>query len=64
MCTVVNLVGLSTSNAQLAWNQGGFTGSVVPSPLAPPHYKIGWQSLAVATEVPCASYITVRMAAP
>jgi hypothetical protein len=63
-CTVVNLVGVNSSNAQVAWSTAGFTGTVLFSPAPPPQYKIGWQSLAAGTDVPCASDIAVRQTAP
>jgi hypothetical protein len=64
MCTVVNLVGVNSSNAQLTWSTAGFTGSVIFSPVIPPQYKIEWQSLAVGTDVLCTSDITVQQFAP
>jgi hypothetical protein len=64
ICTVVNLVGVNSSNAQLTWNTAGFTGTVLFNPTIPPQYKIGWQSLAVGTDVLCTSGITVQLAPP
>jgi hypothetical protein len=64
ICTVIKLVGTNTSNAQVAWNTAGFTGTVVFSPVPPPQYKIGGQSLAAGTDVPCTSGITVQATAP
>ncbi len=63
-CDVINLVGMNTSNAQLAWNTAGFTGTVLFSPPVPPQYKIKWQSLTVGQTVPCTSDISVQQAAP
>ena len=63
-CTVIDLVGVNSSNAQLAWNTAGFTGTIVFSPAPPPQYKIAWQSLPVGADVSCSSDITVQMAAP
>jgi hypothetical protein len=63
-CTVVDLIGVNSSNAQAAWNGGGCTGSVAFSPQPPPQYKIAWQSLAAGSEVACSSGVTVRSAAP
>ncbi len=64
VCSVVSLIGVNTSNAQVAWNTAEFTGTVLFSPAPPPQYKIAWQSLEVGTEVPCTSDITVQPAAP
>ncbi|HEX3266213.1 MAG TPA: DnaJ domain-containing protein [Candidatus Limnocylindrales bacterium] len=63
-CTVIDLVGTNSSNAQLAWNTAGFTGTVLFSPAPPPQYKIASQSLTAGTEVPCDSDISVQAAAP
>jgi hypothetical protein len=63
-CTVIDLVGVNTSNAQLAWNSAGFTGTVVFSPAVPPQYKIGWQSLTVGDVILCTSDIAVQLTAP
>jgi hypothetical protein len=63
-CTVINLVGVNSSNAQLEWTTAGFTGTVLFSPVPPPQDKIAWQSLPVGADVPCTSDITVQMAAP
>jgi hypothetical protein len=64
ICTVVDLVGVNSSNAQLAWNTAGFTGTVLFSPVPPPQYKIGWQSLAAGTDALCTSDISVALTAP
>lgn len=63
-CTVVSLLNVQTNKAAAKWLAGGFTGSVIFSPLVPPNYKILWQSLTVGTEVSCSSSITVRSHAP
>jgi hypothetical protein len=63
-CTVINLVGQNTSNAQVLWNTAGFTGTVFFSPAPPPQYKIAWQSLTVGDVVLCTSDITVQLTAP
>ncbi len=63
-CDVINLVGLNSSNAQLAWNTAGFTGTVLFSPQVPPQYKIRWQSLSVGETVPCTSDINVQQEPP
>lgn len=63
-CTVVSLLNLQTNRAASAWLAGGFTGSVIFSPLVPPNYRILWQSLTVGTDVACSSSITVRSHAP
>lgn len=63
-CEVINLVGLNSSNAQLAWSTAGFTGTVLFSPQTPPQYKIGWQSLSAGQSVPCTSDINVQQVAP
>jgi hypothetical protein len=64
LCTVANLVGVNTGNAQLTWSTAGFTGTVLYSPAIPPQYKIGWQSLTPGESVPCTSDITVQQLAP
>ena len=64
MCTVVNLLNQQTNKAAAKWQSGGFTGSVIFSPLVPPNYRIAWQSLTVGTSVLCTSGITVRSGAP
>lgn len=63
-CTVVSLLNLQTNKAAQNWSAGGFTGSVIFSPLVPPNYRIAWQSLTVGTTVACSSGITVRSGAP
>ena len=64
MCTVISLLNVQTNKAQGNWNDAGFSGSVIFSPLVPPNYRIQWQSLTVGTSVPCSSGITVRSNAP
>jgi hypothetical protein len=64
ICRVVSLIGVNTSNAQVAWNTAEFTGTVLFAPAPPPQYKIGWQSLEVGTDVPCTSDITVQQTPP
>jgi hypothetical protein len=63
-CTVISLLNVQTNKAQGNWTAAGFRGSVVLSPLAPPNYRIQWQSLTVGGTVPCTSGITVRSSAP
>jgi len=63
-CTVISLINDLTSKAQSDWQNAGFTGLVVFTPLVPPHYRIAWQSLTAGTSVPCTSGITVRSTAP
>lgn len=63
-CTVVSLLNLQSSRASNEWQDAGFTGSVVFSPLVPPHYRIAWQSLTVGTTTACTTGITVRSSAP
>lgn len=63
-CTVISLLNLQTNKATTTWQNAGFTGSVVFSPLVPPNYRIAWQSLTVGTTMPCASGVTVRSGAP
>lgn len=63
-CTVVSLINLQTNKAAGTWRDAGFTGSVIFSPLVPPHYRIAWQSLTVGSSVSCTSGITVRSSAP
>jgi hypothetical protein len=64
MCTVPDLVGVQTTQAQVHWAAEGFTGTVLFSPQPPPKYTIGWQSLDAGTDAPCTSDITVQPAAP
>lgn len=63
-CTVVSLIGTKTNRATLKWQQAGFSGNVIFSPLVPPTYTIAWQSLTVDTVQPCTSGITVRSSSP
>ena len=63
-CTVVSLLGTKTNKATAKWQDAGFTGSVIFSPLVPPTYTIAWQSLTVGTTQLCSSGITVRSNAP
>ncbi len=63
-CTVISLLNVQTNKAQGNWTAAGFRGSVVLSPLAPPNYRIQWQSLTVGSTVVCTSGITVRSSAP
>jgi hypothetical protein len=64
-CSVISLLNVLSNKAAAAWKDAGFTGSVVFSPLVPPHYRIAWQSLTVGPlPVPCTSGITVRSNAP
>jgi len=63
-CTVISLLNVQTNKAQGNWITAGFSGSVIFVPLAPPNYKIQWQSLTVGGSVPCTSGITVRSNAP
>lgn len=64
ICTVISLIGVNTSNAQVTWATAGFAGTVMFSPGIPPQYKIGWQSLTPGDEVPCTSDVTVQELAP
>ncbi|HET9853021.1 MAG TPA: J domain-containing protein [Candidatus Limnocylindrales bacterium] len=64
ICTVPDLVGLQSNQAQVRWTAEGFTGTVLFSPQPPPKYVIGWQSLEAGTDAPCTSDITVQPAAP
>lgn len=63
-CTVISLLNVQTNKAQADWRDAGFSGSVVFSPLVPPHYRIAWQSLTVGISVSCSSSILVRSGAP
>ena len=63
-CTVVSLIGTRTNRAATRWQQAGFSGAVIFSPLVPPTYTIAWQSLTVGSAQPCTSGITVRSNAP
>jgi hypothetical protein len=64
LCQVVSLIGINTSSAQALWNAAGFSGTVLFSPAIPPHYRVGWQNLAVGSSVTCTSWISVRDAPP
>lgn len=63
-CRVVSLIGTKTNRATFKWQQAGFSGNVIFSPLVPPTYSIAWQSLTVDSIQPCTSGITVRSSAP
>jgi Flp pilus assembly protein TadG len=63
-CPVVSLLNLQTNKAAAAWLAGGFSGSVIFSPLVPPNYRIAWQSLTVGANISCTSGIQVRSSAP
>ena len=63
-CTVVSLLNTQTSKVAAKWLDAGFSGSIIFSPLVPPHYKVAWQSLTVGTMVLCSSGIQVRSSAP
>ena len=63
-CQVISLIGENSANAQVLWSTAGFTGTVSFSPSVPPHYKIGWQSLAAGDSVLCTSGIAVQDVAP
>lgn len=59
VCTVPNLNG-NTRNAVKAWTDNGFTAAnLIFSPLVPPHYVIGTQTLTAYTSAPCDSTMTV-----
>lgn len=59
VCTVPNLSG-NTRNAVRSWTDAGFTAAnLIFSPLVPPHYMIGTQSLTSYTNAPCDSTMTV-----
>jgi hypothetical protein len=59
MCTVPSLIDVQSSLAQRDWTAAGFSGTVVFSPVVPPHYQIKSQSLAIGSSVDCTSGITV-----
>jgi hypothetical protein len=59
-CTVVNLVGVMSNQAQSTWANAGFTGKVTFNPDWPPKYTITAQSLTPGTRVRCTSGITVQ----
>ncbi len=63
-CTVISLLNVQTNRAIGNWHAAGFTGTVVFTPLVPPHYRIAWQSLTVGTTQLCSSSILVRSNAP
>jgi hypothetical protein len=64
MCTVVDLVGSNTAQAQQKWNLAGFTGTVTFSPDVPPQFKILSQNLVAGSSILCTSGITVSATAP
>lgn len=64
MCTVISLLNVQSNKAQGNWFDAGFAGTVIFIPLAPPNYRIQWQSLTVGSSVACTSGITVRSQAP
>lgn len=58
-CTVPNMNG-NTRNAVKAWTDNGFTAAnLIFSPLVPPHYVIGTQTLTAYTSALCDSTMTV-----
>lgn len=61
---MISLLNVQTNKATANWQTAGFTGSVVFSPLVPPHYRIAWQNLTVGTSTLCTTGITVRSSAP
>jgi len=63
-CTVPSLLNIKTNAASPKWLTAGFTSAVIFSPLAPPNYRIAWQSLTVGTTQLCTLGITVRSRAP
>ncbi len=63
-CTVISLLNQQTNRVATKWLEAGFTGSVIFSPLVPPHYRVAWQSLTVGSTVLCTSGIQVRSSAP
>ena len=64
ICTVINLIGVSTVKAQEQWNAAGFTSTVNFSPDVPPQYRIGWQNLSIGAKVGCGHGILVSDKAP
>ena len=60
----MNLINHWTQVAEQQWAVAGFTGTVTFDPVAPPNYKIKWQSLAAGSTVACTSGIVVRDQAP
>ncbi|MGC8634155.1 MAG: TadE/TadG family type IV pilus assembly protein [Candidatus Limnocylindrales bacterium] len=71
MCTVPNLVGVNTSQAQNLWGPvghgntpgAGFASNLVYAPVVPPNWTIGGQSLQAGTSIPCSSGMTVSLTA-
>jgi curved DNA-binding protein CbpA len=59
MCTVPSLIDMPSSLAQRDWNAAGFSGTMVFSPVVPPHYQVKSQSLSIGSSVDCTSGITV-----
>jgi hypothetical protein len=64
ICTVPQLVGQNSANAAALWAAESFTGTITYSPVIPPQYKIGWQSLSAGADVLCTSDITLQQFAP
>jgi Flp pilus assembly protein TadG len=59
-CIVPNLINAQSTAASNGWTHAGFISSnLIFSPLVPPNYKIGHQSRAADTTVPCSSTMTV-----
>ena len=63
-CTVISLLNQQSNKVGQKWLEAGFTGSVIFSPLVPPHYRVAWQSLTVGTTLACTTGIQVRSSAP
>ena len=61
---MISLLNVQTNKAQGDWRAAGFSGTVIFSPLVPPHYRIAWQSSTVGTSIACTSGITVRSSPP
>jgi hypothetical protein len=61
---VPQFVGQNTANALAIWAAASFTGTITYSPVIPPQYKIGWQSLTALGTVLCTTNITLQLAAP
>ena len=57
---MIDLVGVTTSNASQLWAAAGFIGSLTFDPETPPQYEITWQSREVGVSVPCSSGMTVE----
>jgi hypothetical protein len=64
LCTVPQFVDRSSGEATGLWSTALFTGTITYSPIVPPQYKVGWQSLTAGSSVSCTSDITLQELPP